>query len=221
MKDQGSRSVREWLARHPSLCTAARAAAEGADPAHDWQHVLRVAQSALRIASSEDADVDVAVTAALLHELFNLPKDHPESARSGEICAERAAELLRKEDFAAPRVEAVAYAIRVHGFSRGIVPETLEARVLQDADRLDAIGAIGIARCFATCASMRRPFHSTEDPFCEARSPDDLRFGVDHFYKKLLRIPEGLHTPTARRLAAERASFMHAFLAQLRREIEA
>ena len=84
------------------------------------------------------------------------------------------------------------------------MPETIEGKVLQDADRLDAIGAIGIARCFATCAEMRVPFYNPDDPFCGVREPDDKRWGLDHFYRKLLRIPDGLHTATARAIAKDR-----------------
>ncbi len=191
----------------------------GAEPAHDALHVGRVMASARKIAEAEAADVDVSVTAALMHELVNLPKDHPESSRSGELCADAAAVLLREHGHEAAFVERVAYCIRVHGFSRGIVPETLEAKVLQDADRLDAIGAIGIARCFATSAEMKRPFYAPEDPFCCTRTPDDKQWGLDHFYRKLLRIGDGLHTATARAIATERIAFMRAFLDELAREI--
>ncbi len=171
------------------------------------------------IAVAEGADVFVTVAAALLHELFNYPKGHPESHLSGEVCADHATVVLREQDCSADMVEPIAYAIRVHPFSRGITPDTLEARVLQDADRLDSIGAIGVARCFATCADMKRPFYAPSDPFCSAREPDDKLWGLDHFYRKLLRIPEHLNTATGRRMAAERNGFMRAFLDQLGREI--
>ena len=207
--------------QYAELKTIARDACAGADSAHDWQHVLRVAASAAALCAAEGADAAVAVPAALLHELINLPKNHPDSARSGELCAERALAVLAGLGWPAERAERVAYCIRVHGFSRGIVPDTLEARVLQDADRLDAIGAIGVARCFATGAVMRQPFYDPGDPFCARREPDDKRFSVDHFYRKLLRIEGTLHTATARRLAAERSRFMEAFLAQLAAEIAA
>jgi uncharacterized protein len=197
----------------------ARDACAGADSAHDWQHVLRVATSAAALCAAEGADAAVTVPAALLHELVNLPKNHPESARSGELCAERALAVLAERGWPTDRAQRIAYCIRVHGFSRGIVPDTLEAKVLQDADRLDAIGAVGIARCFATGAVMRQPFYDPEDPFCVRREPDDKRFSVDHFYRKLLRIESTLHTPTARRLAAERSRFMEAFLRQLGTEL--
>lgn len=200
----------------------ARERSAGADPAHDFQHVERVAASARAIASAEHADGVVAVGAALLHELFNYPKDHPDSARSGEECAEHAALVLRAEGWLPSRIDAIAYCIRVHGFSRGIVPDTLEARVLQDADRLDAIGAIGVARCFATATAMKSAFYHPDDPFGRSgRALDDRRFAVDHFYRKLLVIEERLHTAAARALAAPRTRFMREFLAQIEREIGA
>ena len=205
--------------RFERLRAEALARIAGAEPAHDALHVERVMASARRIAVAENAEVEACVTAALLHELFNYPKSHPESSRSGDVCAEHAAALLGAHGYDAAFIERVAYCIRVHSFSRGIVPETLEAKVLQDADRLDAIGAIGIARCFATSADMKRPFYAPDDPFCRARDPDDKKWGLDHFYRKLLRIGDGLHTATARALAGERLGFMRAFLDQLEREL--
>jgi len=211
----------EPIGRFNRLRAEALARIAEAEPAHDALHVARVMASARRIAVAENADVDVCVTAALLHELFNYPKNHPDSSRSGEVCAEHATALLAEQGYDATFGARVAYCIRVHSFSRGIMPETLEAKVLQDADRLDAIGAIGIARCFATSADMKRPFYAPEDPFCRAREPDDKQWGLDHFYRKLLRIGDGLHTATARAIAGERIAFMRAYLDQLEREIAA
>jgi uncharacterized protein len=203
----------------PRLRAVAEERCRSAGPAHDFLHVLRVTDSARRIGEAEGARLDVVVPAALLHELFNHPKGHPESHLSGDVCAEHAAIVLVAEGCPAELVEPITRCIREHAFSRGIVPEALEGRVVQDADRLDAIGAIGIARCMATCADMKRPFYSPVDPFCEERAPDDRAFGIDHFYRKLLGIPGALHTSTARAIGAERAHVMRAFLAQLGREI--
>jgi len=197
----------------------ARRASSGADSAHDFGHVSRVAANAQRIAIAEGARVDVVLAAAWLHELFSYPKGHPDSHLSGEVCAERAAIVLRSEGVGEETSAAVCECIRVHAFSRGLVPTTLEGKVLQDADRLDAIGAIGIARCFATCASMGRPLYSPEDPFCKTREPQDKLWGVDHFYRKLLRIAEGLHTGTARELGRDRTEFLRVYLRQLEAEI--
>src|SRR6185503_2749683 len=102
-------------------------------------------------------------------ELFTLPKNHPESARAGDICAERAHELLVCEGAPASLIDAVVSAIRDHAFSKGVLPDAIETRILQDADRLDALGAIGLARMWATCADMKRPFYAADDPFCERR----------------------------------------------------
>ena len=204
----------------PRLRAVAEARATS-EPAHDFAHVLRVTENARRIAEAEGARLDVVLPATLLHELFNYPKGHPESSRSGDVCAEHALAVLAGErEAVAPDVAAaIATCIREHPFSRGIVPQTLEGKVVQDADRLDSIGAIGIARCMASCADMKRPFYSPVDPFCRAREPSDKEWGIDHFYKKLLRIPDVLHTRAARAMAEERVAMMTAFLAQLEREI--
>jgi len=192
-----------------------------AEPAHDYSHVQRVVTTARKLAIHEDADLVTCETAALLHELVNLPKMHPDSARSGDFCAEAAESLLKRLGAASQLTESVGRCIRVHAYSSGRAAETLEAQILQDADRLDAIGAIGIARCFATCASMGRPLYSSEDPFCDERTPNDKLWGLDHFQTKLLRIPERLHTTEARRIAAGRIEFLRAYLAQLREELKA
>lgn len=189
------------------------------DPSHDYQHVLRVMANAKLIARAEGADERICVAAASLHELFNYPKGHPESKRSGEVCAEHARKVLAEMGEAPAMIEAVGYAIAVHPFSLGITPTTLEAKVLQDADRLDSIGAIGIARCFASCAEMKRPFYSIDDPLCVMRTPNDKEFGVDHFFNKLLHIPSRLHTDTAKRLAEPRMQVMQDYLAALGREV--
>lgn len=201
------------------LISAAEEAGRGSEPAHDFLHVCRVAANACSIADVEAADVAIVLAAAFLHELRNLPKDHPDSARSGEFCADEADTLLRSLKVDREMREAVCYAIRVHPFSLGITPETPEAKILQDADRLDAIGAIGIARVFATGAAMNRPFYSQDDPFCIRRPPDDKTWTLDHFYRKLLRLPEQMHTAVGREMAEERAAFLRVYLEQLRREI--
>ena len=189
------------------------------DSAHGLSHVRRVTRAAHALARDEGADLAVVLPAALLHELWNYPKNHPDSHRSGEVAAARAKELLAEVGYPAEAAEAAAYAIAVHPYSRGIVPVTLEARVLQDADRLDALGAIGIARCFATAERLGSAFYAPEDPFCEVRPPDDRAFAVDHFFKKLFLVPQTLHTAAARREADRRVEAMRAFLASLRAEI--
>lgn len=214
---QGELSDERLLAR--LAARAEQAMPPDADPAHDILHVRRVAALARTIAAAEGADLVVCVGAATLHELVNLPKSHPESRRSGDLCAEAAAELLREEGVDERRSAEICACIRDHAFSKGVMPGTLAGRVVQDADRLDAIGAVGVARLFATCTAMRTPFYSEEDPLCRAREPDDRRFGLDHFFKKLLRVPAGLHTASARELAGPRARLMAEFLDRFEREL--
>lgn len=208
-----------------SLLDELRALAEhtlrGRPPAHDFSHVERVAALAETLARAEGADVETVVVASLLHEQVNLPKDHASSIRSGDLCAEAVEEALAARGVRADLVARVAGCIREHSFSKGARPTTLEAAVVQDADRLDAIGAVGIARLFATSTEMGVPFFSPDDPLCRRRTPDDRRWGVDHFHRKLLRIPGALHTPTARRLAVRREATMRAFLEALGEELGA
>jgi uncharacterized protein len=199
------------------LATEARRRCADAEPAHDFSHVERVVKNALTIARGEGANEAISATAALLHELFNLPKSHPESSRAGDLCADHARILLEAEG--APFVAPVCTAIRDHAFSKGVVPEAVESRVLQDADRLDAIGAIGLARMWATCADMKRPFYAPTDPFCESRTPDDKAWGLDHVFTKLLVVPSRLSFATSRALAEQRIALIRTYLEQLRHEI--
>ncbi len=218
MKAPDSMSPSLWV----RLEAAARARTQSNEPAHDFFHVERVITNARAIARGErlpPASEAVVVTAALLHELFTLPKNHPDSANAGDRCAADARELLRELDAPPSLIEAASSAIRDHSFSKGVVPQALESRVLQDADRLDAIGAIGLARMWATCADMKRPFYSPVDPFCTTRAPDDKLWGLDHVFKKLLAIPARLHTDTARSLAEDRVAFLRLYVDQLRSEL--
>jgi uncharacterized protein len=114
----------------------------------------------------------------------------------------------------------ILYAVKVHRFSKGITPTTLEAKILQDADRLDAMGAIGIARVFLTGGSLGRALYDPEDPFCASREPDDRKWNIDHFYTKLLRLESGMHTKTAKMLAGKRSAVLKRYLSDLKDELE-
>jgi uncharacterized protein len=201
------------------LAREAEARLADAEPAHDFFHVTRVVQNARIIAGGEGADETISTVAALLHELFTYPKGHPESHRAGDVCAEHARALLEREDAPRSMIDPVASAIRDHAFSKGAIPQSLDARILQDADRLDALGAIGLARMWATCADMKRPFYAPDDPFCDARAPDDKAWGLDHVKKKLLVVPERLHTESARAIAERRVAFLRTYVDELRHEI--
>lgn len=202
------------------LWDAARAALKDAKPAHDFLHVRRVTTNARRIAIREGADVQVVTAAAILHELVNLPKDHPRSSESGDLCAVAAHSLLTELGWPAPRIDAVCACIRDHSWSKGAAASSVEAAVLQDADRLDAIGAIGVARCMATSGELGRRLYNDNDPFCVERTPNDCDNALDHFFRKLLKIQAKLNTEEGRRLARQRTAFLHQFVEQLQQELQ-
>lgn len=189
------------------------------DPSHDLGHVKRVVAAVRKIAALEGGDLSVLIPAAWLHDIVNLPKDHPQRVEASKLSADKAFAILAAHGYEARALEAIHHAIHAHSFSAGITPSTLEAKILQDADRLDALGAIGIARCFAVSGALGRALFDPEDPLADRRAPDDTVYGLDHFQVKLYRIAVSLHTATARAMATERAQFMRMFAAQLDKEI--
>lgn len=189
------------------------------DAAHDEQHVLRVVKSARQLAESEQAELAVVIPAAYLHDCFSFPKNHPQKKKSSQIAADKAITFLRDINYTAEHLDGIHHAIAAHSFSAGIPAQTIEAKVVQDADRLDSIGAVGVARCFITSASLGRPMYALEDPFCEARPADDMLYTIDHFYKKLLLLADSMQTASARAEAFRRTEFMRTYLAQLSSEI--
>jgi uncharacterized protein len=190
-----------------------------ADPAHDINHITRVVRSARQFAETENAIMEVVIPAAWLHDCVSVSKDSPDRARASTMAAEQAKIYLREMAYPEQHFDAIGHAIAAHSFSAGIRPETLEARVVQDADRIDAIGAIGTARCMMVAGVMNSSLYSENDPFCETREPNDREFAVDHFFAKLFKLQASFHTRAARAEADKRVQFMRDFLAQLALEI--
>ncbi|MCB9420219.1 MAG: HD domain-containing protein [Ardenticatenaceae bacterium] len=190
------------------------------DAAHDLSHIRRVVHNALALAEEEGADLAVVVPAAWLHDCVVVPKDSPLRSQASKMAAETAVTFLRTQSYPAQYLEGIAHAIAAHSFSAQILPETIEAKVVQDADRLDAIGAVGIARAFIIGGALGRPIYDEADPFCQQRQPDDFVATVDHFYTKLFKLVDTMQTTAGRREAARRTRFMRDFLAQLGREID-
>lgn len=189
------------------------------DGAHDLEHVRRVAANARRFGREEGASPAAVMPAAWLHDCVVVAKDSPERSRASRLAAETAVAFLRQIDYPAQHVAEIEHAIAAHSFSAGIAPRTLAAKVVQDADRVDALGAIGIGRAFAVGGNLGRPVYHPHDPFCRRRAPDDRLATLDHFYTKLLRLPATMQTAAGRREAEARAAFMRRFLAQLATEI--
>ncbi len=191
----------------------------GADPGHGPVHLERVVATAQRLAAEEGARLDVVLPAAWLHDCVHVPKDSPERSRASRLAAEHAIEFLRAAGYPADCLPGIRHAIEAHSFSAGIAPQTIEAKVVQDADRLDALGAVGLMRCVAVGTALGRPLYEPEDPFCRGRAPDDGGASVDHFYSKLLKLAGTMQTAAGRREASRRTAFLEAFLAQLESEI--
>jgi uncharacterized protein len=193
---------------------------KGRDPAHDFQHILRVYKNAEIIGRSEGPDMEVLLPAVLLHDIVVYPKGSAKSSRSSDESADLAKNILENYGYSQDRISKICYCIRTHSYSKKVVPASLEGRILQDADRLDALGAIGIARTFSVAGSENRTFYNADDPFCRSnRRLDDKQWTLDHFHTKLLKLEEVMHTETAKKIARERTRFMILFIRQLQKEI--
>ena len=182
-------------------------------------HVRRVVANAGVLAAAENARLDVVVPAAWLHDCVTVPKDSPQRAQASRLAAAQAVAWLREWNYPAALLPEIAHAVEAHSFTAGIPPRTIEAQVVQDADRLEAIGAVGLARCLMLGGALGRPLYAADDPFCAVRVPDDRASAVDHFYTKLLKLEGTMQTASGRREARARTEFLQSFLDQLRREI--
>ncbi len=188
------------------------------DPGHDLAHCLRVALWTVRLAGPRVPPRD-AVAAALCHDIVNVPKNSAKRATASTRSADAARRLLASHGFERARVELITAAIRDHSYSRGAVPESDLGRALQDADRLDALGAIGIMRTISTGVRMRARYFDPDDPWAASRPLDDRAFSIDHFFTKLLHLPRTMQTPGGRAEAQRRVRILRRFLDALSREI--
>lgn len=189
------------------------------DSAHDFEHIMRVYKNAQKIGRKENANMKLVLAAVLLHDIVSFPKSDKRSKTSSIKSSIAAQRILKNHGYDKNEIKIISDAIRDHSFSYGTVPNTIEGKILQDADRLDAIGAIGIARAFSTAGSGKRPFYNKSDPFCQKRKPDDANWTLDHFYKKLLLLEEKMNTKTAKKEARRRTKIMRKFLDDFKKEI--
>lgn len=197
-----------------------RSQAAGADAAHDHEHTRRVVRNARMLASSyPSADLEIVVIAAWCHDCVSVPKDSPLRSQASRLAAEAAGKFLRAHRISEDKVEAICHAIEAHSFSAGIEPKTLEACIVQDADRLEALGAVGLARFLLVSGALGREFYDPTDPFCESRTPDDSRYALDHVFAKLLTLPALFRTEVGRAEGARRCGILRAFLEELRSEL--
>lgn len=171
------------------------------DCAHGWDHVQRVRYLAVSLADAEGADHDICEAAALLHDIGRGAPGQPSTGHAA-VSAERAKPILERIGCPPDKRPAILAAIAQHSYHEGEIPSELEARILQDADRLDAMGAVGIARAFMRAGEQGRA----------------LSTAVDHFHRKLLRLRDQMHTPAARAMADRRHRILLRFLEDLANE---
>ena len=192
------------------------------DSAHDLAHIQRVVKQAKLIAQQEGANLRIVVIAAWLHDIVNVPKNSPDRSKASRLAAQKAKDLLIATEnipVSTSELDSICHAIESHSFSAQITPTTLEAKVVQDADRLDSLGAIGVSRCLLVSGQLNRQLYNLEDPFCENRPPADDIYSLDHFYSKLFTLADSLNTATAKKIAKEREGFMKEYIKQLCSEI--
>lgn len=190
-----------------------------ADAAHDITHIERVVNVAKMLCADEQANLHVVLPAAWLHDCVAVAKNHPDRAKASRMAADKALTFLHSIGYDEQYFDDIHHAIIAHSFSANITPQTLEAKIVQDADRMDALGAIGISRCMKVGGAICRGLYHPSDPFGVERDADDSKYTLDHFFVKLLGIAQSMNTRSARLEAQKRTDYMHAFLAQLGEEI--
>jgi len=190
-----------------------------ADGAHDVGHLNRVWKNCRLIAADLFCDMDVLLAAAMFHDVINLPKNAADRHLASRKSADHAAHFLEEDGFDVGKIPQVRHAIEAHSFSAGITPQTVEARILQDADRIDALGAVGVARMMFVAGSLGRQLFDPDDPWAKNRPLDDKRFAIDHFEVKLFRLAETMTTDAGRKLAESRERTMREFCARLSEEL--
>ena len=189
------------------------------DPAHDIAHIQRVVTSGILLAQHESADLAVVIPACWLHDCVNVAKDSPQRNQGSRLSAIRAIEYLKEIDYPTEYYTAIEHAICAHSFSANIETTTIEAKVVQDADRLDALGAVGLSRCLMLGATWGSALYQVSDPFAVDRNLEDKKFCIDHFFVKLQGLKDTMKTPAGLAEAKSRWQFMSAFLSQLGHEV--
>lgn len=200
--------IKHWQLRLIHIATANSTY----DGAHDLNHLHRVWQIAQTLLSSHpEADTLVVLAACYLHDLVNLSKNDPQRHLASRQAATKACSALQLIDFPNDKLAAVAHAIEAHSFSAGILAQSIEAQIVQDADRLDALGAVGLARLFYTAGRMESSLAHPSDPMALQREMDDKRYALDHIEIKLATLPPTMNTAAGRKQGEVRLEWLRNF----------
>lgn len=188
------------------------------DPVHGFDHVLRVLKMAEKLAAAEGADAEIVRAAVLLHDASGAETGGEGRAEHQHLSAEFARQVLESEGWPVERIAAVQHCIRAHRFRGDERPETLEAQIVFDADKLDVIGAFGVARTLAYDVVMGWPFYApASEHFRQTgeKEPGETHSSYHEYLFKLSKIQDRLHTQTAKQLAAGRQAFLNAYFEKL------
>lgn len=199
------------------------------DPTHDDEHIKRVCARCVEIAPY-GTHMRVVLIAAIFHDCCNYPKDHELRAMSSTASANAFKSLMGTSDgigiiqLSWATIQEIVHVITSHSYSAKVKADTLEAQVLSDADKLDALGAIGIARCFAYAGMTGRylynPDNLNSDGIDNPSELNDLRYALDHFHTKLYKLPELMYTPGGLSHAMSAVAFMKQFERTLVEEVQ-
>lgn len=189
------------------------------DGAHDLAHLQRVWHNVRTLHEEEGGDLEVLLAAVLLHDCVAVEKNSPLRSQASRLAAEKASSVLAEQNWPSDKIASVAHAIEAHSFSANITPLTLEAKIVQDADRLDSLGMLGVARTFYIAGRMGSALYDPQDPQAKHRNYDDKRFCLDHFQTKLLHLADGFQTVAGQRLAQIRHERLKGFMEQFMEEI--
>lgn len=192
---------------------------DSSDGSHDLSHIHRVWTNAKLIQAKDGGDLETLLVATLLHDCVAVEKNSPLRTQASTLSADKAVTILGNLGWARARILSVAHAVKTHSYSAGFEPESLEAKILQDSDRLDAIGMVGVARCFYIAGRMGSSLYDFTNPTASGRDYQDKRFTIEHFHTKLLKLASGFQTEEGTRLAAQRHARLESFLAEFMDEI--
>ena len=186
---------------------------------HAFDHTQRVYNLSLKLSKNKKVDLDVIKASALLHDIARLKEDNNEIECHAEHGSKMAEKILKEMNFPEEKIKSVIYSIKVHRHSKKIKAETKEAEILQDADRLDALGAITIARMFSTGGKINMPLYKPEIPFGKVHEGYHMDSTIHAFHAKILKLtPETFNTKKAKEIGKERYRFVEEFLDQFLKE---
>lgn len=193
------------------------------DASHDIGHFRRVYNVAVEINTKDNSNADelVLLAAAYFHDLVNPPKNSSDRSKASTLSAQKTKGILQDMDFPKEKLDSVSHAIIAHSFSANIRPETIEAKIIQDADRMESLGAIGIARTMYVSAKIGSNLFDSSDPLAKNRPLNDTEYALDHFETKLLKLSEAMQTKAGQEIAVERSNFIKLFQRQIVKEIGA